>query len=292
MPLYSHPGLAISRPLPLFFVLSGTFAASAWQLYLLSWRKNLDTVSLLTVDGDGNYDVLEIRCYVAREDHVSEVISTMAEFLLIFQAIQLFAQAVLISQKRRARIAKTLSILLISVTLACVIAITIKARNLVKVLQGPGPLPEWETHCSEARGISSRFYDVWNTSDTWDVSGVRPVVIACAVDCALKLFLILCLFVLPTSIKIPIPFEPIVTGPKARSLVQSDGSFPEMGPVSEAWKNFHCRSLSRDHVSEFNVRYFLAAISTLTNTKSNTRLAQLRFLSKTIQALHGFCLND
>lgn len=252
MPLYSHLGLAISRPLYLFIFLSVVYVPCAFELFFLSWKTNPDTVPLFTKDGDGNYVVLQIRCYAAHEVHASGVISNIARSLLIFQAIQLFAHAVLISQKRWARTAKTLSILLISTTLVCVIALTIKAWNFIKVLQGPGPFPEWEEHCSESRAELSRYYDIRNTSADSIISGVRPVVIICVVDCALKFFLILLLFVLPTSIKIPVPFEPIVTGPKARSPVENDVNFREMGPASEAWKKFHRRSLSRDHVSRYN----------------------------------------
>lgn len=266
MAQYSHLGLAISRPLPLLLILLVPCGLCVLRLLNLLWRKELDTIPMFKEDRDGNYVVLQIRCFVAHEDHASWVISRMAKSLLIFETVQLFAQAVLISQKRWARTAKTLSILLIAATLACVIAITIKARNLMSVLRGPGPLPEYEEYCSEFRASISSHYDIRNTSDN---SGVRPAVIACTVDCVLKVFLILFLFVLPTSIKISVPFEPMVTGPKSRSTAESDVNFPETGPISEAWKNAHRRSLSRSHVSKYNARQVLVAISTLTNVRFN-----------------------
>lgn len=253
MPFYNKKrllGLVVIRPICLLIGLLLSFTLCFTNMYNLLTTARLDTILVLPENDKGYY--YKIRCWTAHEDHASGVISQMNKALFMFQIIQMFAQVILIPQKRWARTAKTLSIALISATLAGVMAILVKARLLVKELDATGPFPEVEEYCSTARAQSRRDFDIWSASKT---SRIRPLVIICTLDCALKVSIMMIFFVFPSSIRIPIPFEPIVTGSKTQSTCEDDVRYPENGPVSELWKKARHRALSKSDVSKYSISY-------------------------------------
>lgn len=254
MPFYNKKyflGLAVNRSIYalISFCLSITLCFT--NILNLLTTRHLDTIPVIVPEDDRSY-IYKIRCWTAREHHASVVISQMTKALFMFQIIQMFAQVILIPQKRWARTAKTLSIALIIATLAGVMAVLVKARPLVKELEATGPFPEVEEYCSTARAQSRRDFDIWSASDT---SRVRPLVIICILDCALKVSIMMIFFVLPSSIRIPIPFEPIVTGSKTESTCEDDVRYPENGTVSELWKKARHRALSTSDVSKYSISY-------------------------------------
>ncbi|KAK2697758.1 hypothetical protein QWA68_002720 [Fusarium oxysporum] len=264
--------------LPLVLFLPAPLICCMIALQGLSNRIHLDTIHVLS---QSDLRFYELTCWSPHEDHASGVISQMADALLILLTVQLVPQAILIAQRRWARTAKALSLALTSATLAFLLAILVKTSLLVKDLEATGPFPQLEQYCSTPRAESRARFEFRNDTDESEVQGV---VILCAFDCAYKIVLVMFLFVLPTPMRIPIPFEPIVTGSKAHCLSEDSLIPPETGPVSKAWKNARQLSLSRGDACT-------ALISTGNNTNQPSWVLSKRLTRMPVVASKSPCFS-